>query len=70
MNTKQIIAENQYLHWHLTNNIIPTLSQKAITGIIGTINKFKTGDLSIDDPIHDNTDITVGELIEDLKLTN
>jgi len=58
------------LRWHLNNNVIPSLNDKAIDGIIDTYQRYKKGELKLTDPITKGTDCTVAEMLEDLKLND
>ena len=54
--------------WSLENNILPKLSDKAMDGIIQICEKFNREEIGLNDKIAPNTDCTVGEMFEDLKI--
>ena len=59
---------NSELQWHLQNNVLPKLSNAAITGILNTVDSFNTGKLKIDSEIKEGVGVTVGEMFEDLRI--
>ena len=59
---------NSELQWHLQNNVLPKLSNAAITGILNTVDSFNTGKLKIDSEVKEGAGVTVGEMFEDLRI--
>ncbi|MEI6487730.1 MAG: hypothetical protein WCP52_02140 [Bacteroidota bacterium] len=59
---------NSELQWHLENNVVPKLSEAAITGILNTIDSFNSGKLTIEIEVKEGAGISVGEMFEDLKI--
>ncbi len=59
---------NSELEWHLENNVIPKLSEAAISGIINTIDSFNSGKLTIESEIKKGAGVNVGEMFEDLRI--
>lgn len=59
---------NSELEWHLQNNVLPKLSEGAITGILNTIDSFNSGKLTLENEIKEGAGVTVGEMFEDLRI--
>lgn len=57
------------LRWHLENNVMPSLTPKTVDSIIDTLTDYKAGNKSLDDHVNEFTTVTIGELMEDLRLT-
>lgn len=62
----QTAHDIEAIRWHLQNNIQPTLSSRAIEGILNTVKQFNDGELELDSEISDG--LTVGEMFDDLKI--
>lgn len=62
------IHSNSELQWHLKNNVLPKLSEAAITGILNTVDSFNSGKLTIESKIKEGAGVTVGEMFEDLRI--
>ena len=54
------------LLWHLYNNC--GLKEKAVNGIIKTINQLNAGKLTLSSRIVPSSDCTVAEMLEDLHI--
>lgn len=56
------------IKWHLQNNVMPKLSDKAINGILETVVDFNLGKLGFESEIVENSCVTVQQMFEDLKI--
>ena len=56
------------IRWHLEHNFIPPYNDNSINSMLGIIEKLLQGEISLDTPIKENSDITVGEMMDDLRL--
>lgn len=58
----------QQLTWHLQNNVMPSLNDATIEKIVAQCNKVNAGELSLDDEVSLNSDVTIREMLEDLHI--
>ena len=58
------------LDWHLSNNVMPTLTPKAIENILKDCKRFQDGEITLDHIIgnDDKGPCTFGEMCDDLKI--
>ena len=56
------------LEWHLQNNVLPKLSNAAISGIINTVDSFNSGKITMESEVKKGAGVTVGEMFEDLRI--
>lgn len=55
------------IRWHLSNNVMPSLTPETQDKIIDDINAVRTNEKELTDTIG-NSDVTIGEMVEDLRL--
>lgn len=55
------------IRWHLSNNVMPSLTPETQDKIIADINAVRTGRKELTEKIG-NSDCTIGEMVEDLRL--
>lgn len=56
------------LRWHLSYNFLPTYTQAAIDQMIEVIKRFDAGELDANDEIVEGSNVTVAQLMEDLRI--
>jgi len=61
--------EKDAIRWHLQNNLIRPCTEKVMDGVIKNINELRRGDADLSTAIFAGADVSIGEMLEDLKLT-
>lgn len=66
--TLQIPYTSNQLQWHLQNNVEPKLNESTIQKIITVCNFVNMGQSKLEDFVSCYTDVTIGEMLDDLKI--
>lgn len=58
----------EQLNWHLANNVMPSLNKQTREKIVEQCNLVNMGEMSLEDEIVGGSNVTVAEMLIDLKI--
>lgn len=64
----EIESKLNKIRWHIENNFLPRYPKKTIDGMISTIRSYVIGRIGLNDPIVSRSEVTVNDLLEDLRI--
>jgi hypothetical protein len=56
------------IEWHIRYNFLPPYPEKTVKGMLKSIKDYMDGKKKLSSKLTKNTNITVGDLFEDLRL--